>query len=129
MEGIFLLGRNFEYHITYVMLIWHLSSLEMMYLYKYAERNQRSQGNPWSIRQTIVYQQISREGSHVWIVLHPRVSSVFHTRLQNLLTQPENVKILCKNPGNLHVLLISSYTDNWRWYLEQLGEGFVHTVI
>lgn len=111
------------------MLIQQYTPVEVMYLYKYVEQHQRSQKNQWSIRQTVMYQQISKEGFHTWIILHPRVNSAFHTRLRNSLEQPEGLVALIDDPWNLHHLLISSYTDNWRWYLDDLGGTFLDTVM
>ena len=112
----------------WTMLIHYFPIPETMYLYKYAERNQRPNKNPWSIRQTVLYQQVSKDGFHIWIVLHPKINSAFYTRLRDSLLQVESLKALYQNPWNLHLLLISSYTDNWRWHLDQLGGDFVKTV-
>ena len=31
---------------------------------------------------------------------------------------------ICENPFRIHMLLFSSYLDNWRWYFRYLDEEF-----
>ena len=45
------------------------------------------------------------------------------------LAQPSSasqvfLKAMCKDPFRLHMLPVSSYLDNWRWYFRYLGEEF-----
>lgn len=34
----------------------------------------------------------------------------------------------CQKPYRLHLLLLSSYSDNWRWYFRYLGDQFTREV-
>ena len=99
-----------------------------MYTYKYVERNGRSQGNNWSIRQTIVYHQRAADGMAIWIILHPKSRSVFQGRLFKAFSDMQTAVEIHSDPEILHVMLISSYIENWRWYLSQLSEKFQDAV-
>ena len=101
---------------------------EMMYTFKYVERNGRAQGNNWSIRQTTVYYQRTTEGADFWIILHPKPESVFQRRLEKLFSDVQSTASVRLNPATVHLLLFSSYMENWRWYLSQLSETFIDAV-
>ena len=109
-------------------LIKYCDFAEMMYTYKYVERNGRSQGNNWSIRQTTVYHQHAADGTDTWIILHPRANSVFETRLFKVLSNADNAAQIQADPNVINLLLLSSYNENWRWYLGQLSETFQNAV-
>ena len=91
------------------------------------ERNGRLHGNPWSIRQTGVYHRYSPlENSSVWLLLHPLANSIAQKRLNDCYSRPHcGLNI---NPLRIHILLLSSYLDNWRWYLKDLGNTFLKIV-
>lgn len=101
---------------------------EMMYTFKYVERNGRAQGNSWSMRQTTVYHQRTTEGTDLWIILHPKTESVFQRRLERLFWDVQSTANVRLNPATVHLLLFSSYIENWRWYLSQLSETFIDAV-
>ena len=101
-----------------------------MYTLKHVERNNRPQGNNWSTRQTIVYHQKTGEvnGTEIWIFLHPKPESVFHKRIMNGVSDVHKAWQLFSRPLNVHLLLLSCYIENWRWYLAQLSETFADAV-
>lgn len=105
------------------------ASIDICYLYRYVERNGRSPGNPWSIRQTGVYHRYSpTDVSNFWLLLHPLVDSMAQKRLNKLYSTQNSFVHLKANALGLHILLISSYSDNWRWYLKDLGIAFTKIV-
>jgi hypothetical protein len=98
---------------------------DLSYQFKYAERNNRRQGNPWSIRQTGVYHHHSAStNSNLFIFLHPNPSSRLQSRIEEAVAFPSTVSAINENPLKLHTLAMSSYFDNWRWYLKDLGDAF-----
>lgn len=121
-------GKSIDQRSLLLGLIRRCTIPEMMYTLKYAEKNGRPQGNPYSIRQTALYHQYTTDGAHMWITLHPKNNSAFYTRLKNVLLANGGVTYLKQNPFGLHVLLLSSYIDNWKRYLSQLSEDFLDSV-
>jgi len=58
--------------------------------------------------------------------LHPLADSVAQKRLNDWYSRPHcGLNI---NPIRVHILLLSSYLDNWRWYLKDLGHTFLGIV-
>lgn len=105
----------------------NLTSVDICYLFKYVEKNGRPNGNPWSIRQSGVYHRYSPKlNSNVWLLLHPLADSVAQRRLNDWYSRPHHS--LNINPLRIHILLLSSYLDNWRWYLKDLGNTFLNIV-
>ena len=101
---------------------------ETMYTLKYVEKNGRAQGNIWSIRQTIVYHKHAVDGNDSWILLHPKEGSVFQKRLATALSDIGRAEEIQSDPAVVHLMLFSSYLENWRWYLAQLSETFLNSV-
>lgn len=100
-------------------------NLDLSYQFKYAERNNHRQGNPWSIRQTGVYHHHSAStDSNLFILLHPNPSSKLQSRIEAAVGFPSTASAINENPLKLHTLVLSSYFDNWRWYLKELGDAF-----
>jgi hypothetical protein len=91
--------------------------LELSYLLQYVEENGRNHGDPWSLRQTGVYQQANIENRRsAWIFLQlPR--SVRH-RLETILRRSEVSTI-----GSLmrfHGVLLLDTVENWGKYIEYI---------
>ena len=99
-----------------------------MYTLKYVERNGRPQGNNWSIRQTVVYHQHTADNTDTWIILLPKAESVFQRRLATVFSDTRSARAVQLDPTAVHLLLFSSYIENWRWYLGQLSETFLDAV-
>lgn len=93
---------------------------EICYVLEYVEENGRSRGDPWSLRQTGVYQQVSlKPRQSVWITLQPSKSTreCVERALQGKhmeLYGPEN------NPMLLHTLFLMTTADNWMGYVKYL---------
>ena len=92
---------------------------EVTYVLKYAEENGRSNGRPWSIRQSVAYHQTAANGTQTWILLHPLRGSAFQKRIEGILRQKDGSQKLL-DPLNLHVSHMASYAENWKRYVAHL---------
>lgn len=100
----------------------------------YVEENQRKGKDPWSFRHTGIYHHHTVDFDF-FIILHPSNNSVLETRLFQLLganqatnTEKSRLAAICKSPYRIHSLVISSFFENWRWYLRKLGDDFQEVV-
>lgn len=96
-------------------------TLEVSYRFSYVEEVVGKDKNSWAIRQTGVYHRYVPNGSgNVWILLHPRPESVIHTRLVQCALDWDKRRGLLEEWELTHILVFSSYFDDWRWYLKSL---------
>lgn len=99
------------------------------YQMNYVEENFRKMINPWSFRHTGIYHHHSSQ-LDLFIILHPNEESILDTRLCEWLgvtsdtSSLEGISSLQREPNSLHLFVLSSFLDNWRWYLRHLGERF-----
>jgi len=105
-----------------------LSSTEFCYSVKYVELNGRNRGDPWSVRQTAVYHQISIETKRSrWIILQPSEST--RARLKSVLNddyrQGRSGRSDCMIP---HMVLLSTMVSNWQEYIEYLHSELLKLV-
>ncbi|KAF8246074.1 hypothetical protein K440DRAFT_685745 [Wilcoxina mikolae CBS 423.85] len=92
------------------------------YLLRYPEQNGRDYSQKWSIRRTGVYHHFDpNTKSSVFIFLHPVRGARTQARIKELCSSPKSLKSTQAHPLRLHLLLLSSYIDNWRWYLRDYG--------
>jgi hypothetical protein len=110
-------------------IMFSYTAIDTCYLLRYVEKNGRSwSSNPWSIRRTGVYHRFCpKTKSSVFIFLHPKEQTKLQERIRSLCTRGES-SMPWANPMRFHLLLLSSYLDNWRWYLSDLGRDFLKTV-
>jgi hypothetical protein len=96
------------------------------------ERNNRSYGDPWSLRQTGVYHKYSGFGAvksrNLWILLHPMRKSRVTKRLEDSTPVEIGAADLSTYPLQLHLLVFSSYVDNWRHFLHDMTRTFLNLV-
>lgn len=99
------------------------------------ERNKRSRGDldPWSLRQTGVYHKYTKResgnGTNLWLLLHPVPKSKVKTRLEEASASDLGVHANNTNDHfRLHLLVFSSYIDNWRPYLHDMTRQFLALV-
>ena len=112
-------GIRFSLCLSWLLLI----CADLSYQIRYVEENYRSPEQPWSVRQTGVYQYHSATRPFdFFIFLHPLVDSLLEQHLTHL-DVPEATSF-CQDPYRLHALPFAAYLDNWRWYLRDLGEDF-----
>ena len=103
--------------------------IELSYQIRYTEENKRSSVRPWSLRQTGVYHHHSLNPQFdLFIFIHPKEHSLVEESLMSLsestAASQASLKAICENPFRIHMLLFSSYLDNWRWYFRYLDEEF-----
>jgi len=83
------------------------------------ELNKRGRGDPWSLRQCGIYQQIGLiDGRSRWIFL--QLSKAMRTKLE------QNLKLGSTKTGGInaiipHIICISDMAVNWQSYLEYLN--------
>ena len=84
------------------------------------EMNKRQDGDPWSLRQLGVYQQISiSTGNSTWIILQATES--VRTQLEQSLKLRLETDREDDRAGFLfHLIFLSSTAWNWQEYLEYL---------
>lgn len=92
---------------------------EMAFVLKYPEHNGRSDGaDPWSIRQTCVYQSFDPStATSLWILLNPRQNTAADARIRGLLNAPEGFPHLHQQPPLIGLVVLSTYFANWRTYM------------
>lgn len=104
---------------------------DIFYQFWYVEKNNRKHGNPWSVRQTGVYHRFSTTDpsnvENLWLLLHPMPNSKAQSRL-DVSADKLNVRDVSLDPLRLHVLIMSSYVDNWRWYLHDIKRDYLNLV-
>jgi len=93
------------------------------YQIRYREENFRGGSNPWSLRQTGVYHHHT-DDHDLFILLNSTQDSAFEMRILQLLKQDTERTQLCQNLFRMHVLLFSTYMEQWRWYFRHLGAQF-----
>jgi len=88
---------------------------EMQYVLSYVEGVRRHGSIKWTMRQIGVYHRYSSaEDKSLWILLFNRPNSVVQKRLETMI---EN----CSGFRHIHLTILSAYFENWRWYLNDLG--------
>jgi hypothetical protein len=104
---------------------------DICYQLRYVESNHRSRGNPWSLRQTGVFHRFDLSGNpsqNLWIFLHPKHGSKGQRRFEAAVAKELESGETDNNPIRLHLSLMTSYLDGWRWYLHDLGRSYLETV-
>lgn len=110
-------------HSCFIMQI--LSVLECAYGFRYVELNHRTEGSkdnpdydPWSVRQTTVYQQYSSTLDRVTFVLIAPSSKgrkCLEMALKRSIGDQRPI-----NAFDLHRIIISTLHENWRHYIRSL---------
>jgi hypothetical protein len=93
---------------------------EFCYNLRYMDLNGRDRGDPWSLRQCGVYQQIClTTRCSYWILLQvsSRMRAKLDQALRSKLHKNDNLGI---DPMVPHIIFISAMAANWQDYLEYL---------
>lgn len=64
----------------------------------------------------------------MWMLLHPLHNSKLYSRLQETSSEGLAGKGVDADPLRLHLLIFSSYIDNWRMYLHDMTRQFSELV-
>ena len=93
---------------------------ELAYIYQFMEKNGRNRGDPWSLRQTGVYQQATfKSHQSVWIFL--QLSKSTRIILEREMRSPSRYFSKSESPMALHALLLGASVDNWGEYIRDLN--------
>jgi len=105
------------------------SCRDIFYQLRYAERNGRKHGDPWSLRQTGVYHRYSMPavgvGQNFCLLLHPMQNSKAQKRISMAASTGMTSRTIGLDPVRLHVLIMSSYVNNWCWYLRYNTKNYL----
>ena len=86
---------------------------------KYPENNGRTDGaDPWSIRQTGVYQSFDvKTKTSVWLLINPRQNTAADDRLRDLLGSRKRFSATEEQQPLIGLMVLSTYFGNWRTYM------------
>jgi hypothetical protein len=105
---------------------------DIFYQLRYAERNGRKHGDPWSLRQTGVFHRYSMPaegvGQNFCLLLHPMQNSKAQKRISMAAQTGMTTRTIGLDPVRLHVLIMSSYVNNWCWYLRYNTKNYLELV-
>lgn len=103
-------------HTAFVLRLL-ITGPELSYLLHYVEENNRNHGDPWSSRQTGIYQQVKAKGHRsTWIFL--KLSGASRRQVETVIQKEAS--------GNtdgcmkLHSCLLLATVDNWGRYIDYL---------
>lgn len=100
---------------------------------KYVEKHDDSpevSSNPWTIRQTVIYQRFdcrSLQSNHIFV----RLSMSTRCALQDVLQSDHDAGEICQfisRWGSIHVLFLRTLNENWRQYINYL-DGEVESIV
>jgi hypothetical protein len=97
--------------------------LEFCYCLRYIAKHGREQQNPWSLRQTAVYQRYdSTSRTSKWMIIQPserlQVELTEYLELKDTITG--SVTITSCDAHTVHAMVFSSTERNWREYMNTL---------
>lgn len=100
---------------------------DIAYILVYTEESRDERRSSWPIRQIGVFHRyMPKSAKSLWIFVNPMVKSIFQKRLESTISRRNAPFPL--NMMNIHVLVVSSYITNWRWYLNSLNAEFEEIV-
>ena len=91
----------------------------MALILRYPESNGRTDGaDPWSIRQTGIYQSVNTTTkSALWILLNPRIGNAAADHVEKIFdTQQRNLQLRYHQPL-VGLVVLSTYIKHWRSYM------------
>jgi hypothetical protein len=104
---------------------WLTKTIEMQYRFNYVEQA----GKSWATRQIGVFHRRARDGKgDLWIFLHPKNDSVVQKRLEAAVATWSSSASSQGNWPLIHLLVLSSYFGDWRWFLKGLSGEIEHLV-
>ncbi|EPE32292.1 Magnesium transport protein CorA, transmembrane region [Glarea lozoyensis ATCC 20868] len=97
---------------------------DICYMMVYIEETSGKRTASWPVRQTVVFHRFTpNSDGNLWILIHPMPNSILQQRLQTLILGESNFTN-SSGCAKLHLLALSSYIENWRWYLKALSDEF-----
>lgn len=96
---------------------------EICYNLRYLERNGRSRGDAWSLRQTGIYHSYdSKVGNSVWIILQP--STHIRNQFERAIGAINSMKPSGSGFALLHTFFLYSTERYWKDHLDALRKQF-----
>jgi hypothetical protein len=96
---------------------------ELCYSVRYVEKNMRGTGDPWSLRQTGVYQQTdSKLNKTTWMLLQPSGSVQRRFKEHLELLDNQALSSIPTDPFQYHIIVLTSSLRNWNEYFVELQE-------
>ena len=101
---------------------------ELCYTLRYYEENGRASGNPWSLRQTAVYQKYDRqEDRWTWFLIQP--SHSFLSQLESSLRQDATCQSRCtSDPLFIHKMCLTLGLSSFGEYVDAVHSDVVQLV-
>jgi len=86
----------------------------------YVEPSGRPNGrDPWSFRQTGVYQRYDGQGTGtVSVLLHPKLNSAAQKKIESSTQNEFDPHALARSPLSIHLFILKSYIPYWTDFLE-----------
>ncbi|PMD57524.1 uncharacterized protein K444DRAFT_644408 [Hyaloscypha bicolor E] len=102
-------------------------SYEVQYRLSYVEEVIGNSSSSWAIRQTGIYHRHVPNGpGSIWIFLHPRPNSTLQQRIEACALEWDHSGGSFDDWELSHILALSSYFGDWRWYLKTLSADTEH---
>lgn len=102
-------------------------AFELSYQVKYVEANNRPSAFPWSTRRTEVFSRIWNTGEGVksfWLIFNPKEDSELSKRISQKAQEHSQWNSVRRSPVRQHIDILSTYLDNWRPFLGDLGKQY-----
>lgn len=89
-----------------------------MFAFRYPELRINRTGEPWSIRQTAIYNLVDlKQESTIWMMFHPTYNSKADVLLQAALKDGSDCQALARQPVRQFLIPVMAYFSNWREYM------------
>ncbi|CZR50160.1 uncharacterized protein PAC_00032 [Phialocephala subalpina] len=100
-------------------------SYDIQYLISYVEQSNGIGSRSWTMRQVGVFHHFVPSGpGSLWIILHAKPNTRLQQRMEAALSQWQKSSSRPQVWHLMHLLVLSTYLNNWRWYLRSLSEEF-----
>jgi hypothetical protein len=96
------------------------SLLEFCYNVRYVERHRRAEPDPWSLRQSGIYQRhVFCDNRSIWILIQPSstICRLLKEKLRQCVTGPGKVDL---SPMAGHMIILLAAARTWNEYIDDL---------
>ena len=107
-------------HVSMEMCTLTQSLLEFCYNVRYVERHGRAEPDPWSLRQSGIYQRhFFCDNRSIWILIQPSstICRLLKEKLRQCITEPSKVDL---NPVAGHLVILLAAARTWKEYIDDL---------
>ena len=100
-----------------------MQDLDMQYNLVYAEESKTPTSTTWTLRQIGVFcRYVPNSDGNIWIFLHGKEDSKVQSRISAAMEKWEVSGTRRQSWYSLHLVVLSSYFNNWRFYLASLNQ-------